>query len=219
MSAHNTIAIIGGAGAMGGGLASAFLRAGRSVVIGSRDRARANAAASALAADTAHADVTGLSNLDAAKSAPEIVVLTVPYANHLNVLREIQPGLDNKILIDATVPLRPPKVARVQLPEKGSAAVEAQAFLGASVRVVSAFQNVSAEKLKTGAPNCDVLVAGDDVDARERVIALAQEAGMAAWHAGPLDNSAAAEALTSVLIHINKRYGATAGAGIRIVLD
>ena len=131
---------------------------------------------------------------------------------------EVRAHLDGKILIDVTVPLVPPKVARVQLPEGGSAVEALQKKLGESVRVVAAFQNVSAHQLADlgSEVNCDVLVAGDDVDAREVVCQLAKAIGITAIHAGPLANSAAAEALTSVLIAINKRYKVADGAGIRI---
>ena len=137
-----------------------------------------------------------------------IVVLTVPYAAQLATLQEVKGALAGKILIDVTVPLVPPQVSRVQLPDGGSAVVAAQALLGESVRVVSAFQNVSAELLADlGKPiDCDVLVCGDDREARSQVIALARDAGMRAFHAGPLANSIVAEALTSVLIAINRQY-------------
>ncbi len=143
-------------------------------------------------------------------------MLTVPFSHQLKTLEEIQDGLQGKILLDTTVPLRPPKVGRVQLPPEGSAAASAQAFLGDNVRVVSAFHNVGAAHLYYQKPiDCDVLVAGNNVAARETVIKLAQDAGMRAFHAGPIANSAAAEAITSVLIQINKRYEAD-HAGIRI---
>ena len=125
-------------------------------------------------------------------------------------------ALSGKILIDATVPLIQPNVGTVQLPEGGSAAVNAQKILGDNVIVVSAFQNVPAEKLKTDVDlECDVLVAGDKIAARQTVIDLVEDASMWGWHAGPLANSAAAEPLTSLIIQINRRYG-IAGAGIRI---
>jgi hypothetical protein len=145
-----------------------------------------------------------------------VIVLTVPFASHVATLQEIQPALAGKILIDATVPLVPPKVARVQLPPEGSAAVAAQQLLGDTVTVVSAFQNVSADSLHTDDElDCDVLVCGNKADARELVVTLARQAGLRAWHAGSLENSAAAEALTSVLIFMNKRYGGV-HTGIRI---
>ncbi len=129
----------------------------------------------------------------------------------------IRESVQGKIFIDVTVSLKPPKVATVQLPAEGSAGVIAQQTLGDNVRVVSAFQNIAAAHLNDEHEiHCDVLVTGDDVDARETVVQIAQAAGMKAWHAGPLANSAATEALTSVLIFMNKRYKIAGGAGITI---
>ena len=116
--------------------------------------------------------------------------------------------------------LVPPKVARVQLPEGGSAGEIAQALLGDDVSVVSAFQNVAAAHLQEGSGlNCDVLVSGNKKDAREAVITLVEAAGMRGFHAGMINNAAAAEALTSVLITINKRYGCHAGIKITGIED
>lgn len=210
------IAVLGGTGHEGAGLAARWAKAGYSVVIGSRDAGRAADAAAEMAAKTG-GDVRGLANADAA-AAGEIVVLAVPYAGQKALANEVRAQLEGKILIDVTVPLVPPKVARVQLPEGGSAVEALQKDLGEGVRVVAAFQNVSAHQLADldAEVNCDVLVAGDDIEARETVVQLARAIGITALHAGPLANSAAAEALTSVLIAINKRYKVADGAGIRI---
>jgi 8-hydroxy-5-deazaflavin:NADPH oxidoreductase len=201
------IAVLGGTGQEGSGLALRWAHAGHPVVIGSRSRDRAAEAAAAINAQVGADRAKGAENL-AAASGSEIVVLTVPYAAQLSTLTEVRLALVGKILVDVTVPLVPPQISRVQLPEGGSAAVLAQKLLGDGVRVVSAFQNVSAEHLKAldHAIDCDVLVCGDDRDARAQVIALAQAAGMRAFHAGPLANSVVAEALTSVLIAINRQY-------------
>jgi NADPH-dependent F420 reductase len=209
------IAVIGGTGDLGGGLARRWAQAGHQVIIGSRtnDKAEASAAAmnEALGLDT----VTGQENGAAAGSA-DIVALTVPFSNQQPMLEAIQAGIDGKILIDATVPLMPPKVGTVQLPEEDSAAVKAQNFVGEGVKVVAAFQNVGAAHLQADhGIECDVLVTGNDPDSREVVVGLVEDAGLKGWHAGPLANSTAAEALTSLLIHINRRYK-IAGSGIRI---
>jgi NADPH-dependent F420 reductase len=210
-STPQTIAILGGTGDLGTGLARRWAKAGHKVIIGSRTTEKAEAAA----ADLKDFGVTGLENL-AAAAAADIVAITVPYANQLGTLEASRAGLEGKILIDATVPLMPPKVGTVQLPEGGSAAVNAQKALGEGVTVVSAFQNVAADKLKSSADlECDVLVAGDKVAARQTVIDLVEDAGMRGWHVGPLANSAAAEAMTSLIIQVNRRYGID-GAGIRI---
>jgi NADPH-dependent F420 reductase len=211
-----TIAVVGGTGAEGSALALRFAKAGHRVVIGSRDRAKAAKTADELNQILGTSLVSG----DALKSAAaqaEIVVLAVPYAAQRALLADIRDALDGKVLIDATVPLIPPGVSRVQLPEGGSAVAAAQALLGDRVRVVSAFQNVAAHKLKqlgTDA-DCDVLVCADDAEARSLVIALVRRIGLRGIDAGPICNSAAAEALTSILININKKYKSP-GSGIRI---
>ncbi len=210
-----TIAVLGGTGHEGTGLAMRWAAAGHPVIIGSRDAERARAAAEALKRQVTGSSITGTDNRTAAERC-DIAVLTVPYAAHRATLKGVRNALRHKIVVDVTVPLVPPKVARVQLPPETSAAMAAQALLGPEVRVVSAFQNVSAHLLETvGSPvDCDVLICGDDKEAREVVIALAGAAGMRGIHGGVLANSVAAEALTSVLIFINGRYK-TKAAGIR----
>jgi NADPH-dependent F420 reductase len=210
-----TIAIIGGTGALGAGLARHLARAGHAIVIGSRSAEKADAAAQALAVSGGTVKPRGAGNADAAKAA-EIVFVTVPWANHAAILDEIAPHVAGKLVVDTTVPLVPPRVARVQMPPEGSAALAAQKRLGTGVRVVSAFHNVAAHKLqKDEAIDCDVLIFGDDPKDREVVLELAKAAGLRGVHAGPLANSVAAEALTSVLIGINRTYKVD-GAGIRI---
>ncbi len=211
----NTISIIGGTGALGSGLAARWARAGYRIVIGSRQAEKAEAAAAALRAALPDASIDGAQNRAAAE-AGDIAVLTVPFAHQRPTLEDIRDRLAGKILIDTTVPLVPPKVARVQMPVEGCAAVIAQQIVGDNATVVSAFQNVAADLMASDAElACDVLVAGDKLADREIVIMLAQKAGFAAWHAGPLANSAAMEALTSVLIFMNRRY-AGSHAGIRM---
>jgi NADPH-dependent F420 reductase len=207
MADKTTIVVLGGTGREGSGLALRWANAGHHIIIGSRSRERAADTASRINARIGSQRAEGTDNLSAAQGG-EIVVLTVPYAAQLATLRDVAGALTGKILIDVTVPLVAPQVGRVQLPEGGSAVLKAQALLGDSVRVVSAFQNVSAELLNDPAApvDCDVLVCGDDRSARAQVIELATEAGMRAFHAGPLANSAVAEALTSVLITINRQY-------------
>ena len=205
------IAILGGTGSLGKGLSSRWIKAGHNLIIGSRDLSKAQEVAVELGLDPS----AGMLNIDAASNC-ELACLTVPFAHQEATLQSIENALDAKIMIDATVPLMPPKVMRVQLPKEGSAALKAQSILGEKTTVVSAFQNISAELLQTDADiDCDVLVAGDFIEARNKVIALAKDAGLTGWHAGPLCNSAAAEALTSILIAINKKHS-LAHSGIRI---
>lgn len=210
------LAILGGTGREGSGLAVRWAHAGYAVTLGSRSAARAAAEAAALNELIGSDRIAGADNMTAAAGA-EIVVLTVPYSAQQPTVSEVRQALEGKILIDVTVPLVPPKVSRVQLPPEGSAVVAVQRLLGSGVRVVSAFQNVSAHHLKdlSHSLDCDVLVCGDDKAACEAAIGLAKAAGMRAWHAGPLANSVVAEGLTSVLIAINQRYK-VASAGIRI---
>lgn len=211
-----TLAILGGSGDLGGGLAFRWARAGYPIIIGSRSAEKAEQAAAELAAKGLAGKVRGLDN-EAAARAGDIVVLTVPFANQAPTLEAIKAAVQGKILVDVTVPLVPPKVGTVQLPAGGSAGQIAQATLGDGVRVVSAFQNVAAAHLEDPEhdPDCDVLVCGNDADACAAVLALVAAAGMKGWHAGPIANSVVAEALTSVLITLNRRYKIP-GAGFRI---
>lgn len=203
------IAVIGGTGAEGAGLAARWVRAGYRVIVGSRSAGRAAEAAAEIGAE-------GMSN-EAAAAACDIAVLTVPFAAQRPTLQGLREALQGKILVDVTVPLVPPKVMRVQMPPEGSAARIAQSVLGDGVRIVSAFQNVSSGHLADAGHtiDCDVLIAGDDPAARAEVVKLAEAAGLRGIEAGPLDNAAAAEALTSLLIWMNRRYKSP-GAGIRI---
>lgn len=213
-----TIAVIGGTGAEGGGLALRWAAAGHRVIIGSRDAAKAAAAAAELSAllPAGAGAIEGGESLAAAGRAT-IVVLAVPYAGQLATAKLLAPALQGKILVDVTVPLVPPKVGTVQLPAGGSSVVQVQQALGEGVQVVSAFQNVSAHKLKKLGQKvaCDVLVCADSKDARLRVMDLAADAGLRGINAGPLANSAAAEAMTSLLIWINRTYKVP-DAGIEI---
>ena len=206
------ISILGGTGSLGKGLAHRWLKAGHEIIIGSRSLESALKATQALDIDDSNACLN-----DEAALLGDIACLTVPFAHQAETLQTVKENLKNKILIDATVPLVPPKVMRVQLPkEAGCAAIIAQTILGEEVRVVSAFQNISAELLQSSHPiNCDVLVCGDKREDRETVINLIEDMGLKGWHAGPLCNSAAAEALTSVLIAINKNH-AISHSGITV---
>ncbi|MCC7515791.1 MAG: NADPH-dependent F420 reductase [Pseudomonadales bacterium] len=210
------IAVIGGTGDLGTGLVYRWCRAGYHVIIGSRKADSAAEAATAMQARVPGAHVEGMEN-PAAASKADIVCMTVPFSHQQGTLESIRDAVQGKIFIDVTVSLKPPKVGTVQLPAEGSAGVIAQQTLGDQVRVVSAFQNIAAAHLNDEHDiHCDVLVTGDDADARETVVQLAQAAGMKAWHAGSIANSAATEALTSVLIFMNKRYKIAGGAGIAI---
>lgn len=211
-----TIAVLGGTGKEGKGLAYRWANAGYRVLIGSRSSERAVTAASEIIGLLeGSGSVVGTTNQEAAQQA-NIVVLTVPYSAHRETLESVKDLLKGKLLIDVTVPLVPPKVTKVQMPVAGSAAQEAKEIVGEGVEVVAAFQNISHEHLLTEDDvDCDVLVTGTSKDARAEALTLVEAAGLTGWDAGPIENSVVVEGLTSVLININKQYGST-HAGIKI---
>ena len=212
-----TVAVLGGTGNEGPGLARQWAKSGRyKVIIGSRQAEKAERVAAELNEILGQNLLQGMTNEDAAKAA-NLCVLTVPYSAQGPTLTQLRDVLQGKILVDVTVPLKPPKVSHVSVPPGGSAGQEAQAILGAGVRVVSAFQNISSTHLSEDHDHidCDVLVCGDDKDAKVEVIALAEAAGMRGIDAGPLQNAVVVEGLTAVLIGINIRHKVK-GAGIKI---
>jgi hypothetical protein len=210
------IAIIGGTGKEGRGLAVRWARAGHDVILGSRDAERAATSARDLAAAAGRDNIRGDENAAAARAA-EVVVLCVPYAAHAATLQSLREALGGRILIDLTVPLQPPRVTEVTLPAGQAAALEAQALLGAATPVVAALHHVSSAHLADPGHviECDVLVCADAPDAKRVVLGLVQDLGLHALDAGPLRNAIALEALTPVLIHLNKKYKSR-GTGLRI---
>jgi|SRR5215216_4066014 len=211
-----TIAVLGGTGKEGKGLAYRWAKAGYRVLIGSRLSERAVTVASEIMQLLeGSSSVVGTTNLEAAQQS-DIVVLTVPYPAHRLTLESVKDALKGKLLIDTTVPLVPPKVTKVQMPPAGSAAQEAKEIVGEDVQVVAAFQNVSHELLLGEEDiECDVLVTGTSKEARTEALRLVEAAGLTGWDAGPIENSVVVEGLASVLIYINKQYGST-HAGIKI---
>ena len=211
-----TIALLGGTGKEGKGLAYRWAKAGYRVLIGSRTPEKAVTTASEIMEKLeGSSSLVGLSNHEAAELA-NIVVLTVPYAAHRDTIESVKDVVKGKLFIDVTVPLVPPKVSKVQMPAEGSAAQEAKAILGDDVQIVAAFQNISHEHLlNDGDVGCEVLVTGSSKDARNEALKLVEAAGLTGWDAGPIENSVVVEGLTSVLININKQYGST-HAGIKI---
>jgi NADPH-dependent F420 reductase len=210
------IGIIGGTGREGRGLALRWARAGHQVLVGSREAGRAVEKAAELSAMAAGGPrIEGGSNEDAAR-AGEVAVLAVPYPAHGETLRGLRQALAGRILIDITVPLAPPRVTRVSLPAGGAAALEAQALLDPTTRVVAALHHLSSAHLGdlTHTPDCDVLVCGDDEGARTTAIALCTDLGVRALDAGVLQNAVALESLTPVLLHLNRRYSTNAGLRI-----
>ena len=211
----DTIAVIGGTGKEGGGLALRWAHHGYPVLIGSRSLEKAQAAAAEMNATLGKDSVLGLANADAAAQAG-IVVFTVPYTSRQETLDSIREQVQGKVFVDVSVPIQPPNFTVATLPPGRTAAEETQAFLGQAVRVVSAFQNVSAIHLKKldSAIDCDVLICSDDEDAKQIAMTLADAAGMRGIDGGPLANAIVAEALTPLLLGLNKRYGVK-GVGVR----
>ena len=189
------IGLVGGTGKEGRGLAARWARAGHELVIGSRDPARGN---------------------NQAAAAAEVVVLCVPFAAHDETVQALAPWLEGKIVIDLVVPLAPPQITRVHLPPGGAAALAAQR-LAPGARVVGALHHVSSVHLQDLAHpmDGDVLVCGDDDPAKDVVIGLCGDLGMRGLDAGPLANAVALEAMTPVLLHLNRRYKRP-GLGLRI---
>ncbi len=216
MSSQPRIAVLGGTGKEGSGLALRWARAGFPVAIGSRDPERARQAAERLRAMVPTTELLGLSNPEAAAWG-EIVVIAVPYEGHATLLQALRDTLARKLVIDVVVPLDPSNPRRYAPPPDGSATAEAQRILGPETPVVGAFHNISHSHLHDleETPDCDVLVVGDHREAKGQVIALAEAIGFTAYDAGPLMNAPIIEGLTAVLIGLNIRYKAR-GAGIRI---
>ena len=213
-----TLAVIGGTGAEGSGLALRWAAAGYPVLIGSRSRDKAKIAATELSSllPGFGSIISGETNAGAAKAA-DVVILSVPYDSQSGIIEQIRASCQGKAVISVVVPLKPPRVSRVWRPPAGSAAEEAQLLLGEGARLVAAFQNISATHLKdlNHAVDCDILITGDDTAAKETAIELALAAGMRGIDAGPLANSAVSEGLTAVLIGVNIRHKVK-GSGIRI---
>jgi NADPH-dependent F420 reductase len=211
-----TIAILGGTGKEGKGLAFRWAQAGHQIIIGSRTPEKAMAAVEEVRSLIKKpATIIGMENAEAAQQA-EIVVLTVPFSFHIEMLQFIKPYVQGKLFIDVSVPIVPPKVTRVQMPPEGSAAQQAQTILGENVKIATAFQNISYENLLSGElVDCDVLVTGSDKETRTAVVELVKDTGLFGIDAGPIENSVVVEGMTSVLIGINKKFGVNA-SGIRI---
>jgi len=213
-----TIAIIGGTGALGTGLALRWAHAGHKVIVGSRTAEKAATAAAELNAELGREAITGMENA-AAVVAADLAILTVEQAAHEAALNSVKDALQGKVLLDATARLSFPELTPPATP---AAARRAQQLLGAGVRVAAAFQTVPAAGLRkniTEPMDSDVLVCADDMDAAEAALALVHAAGLNGYYAGKLDNAITVEGLTSLLVSMNKHYKSRHGtiriAGIR----
>ena len=202
-----TIAIIGGTGPQGQGLALRLAIAGHDVVLGSRKDTQAQNIAETLTQKLPQGsgNIKGSSNIDAAKDALEMVVLAVPYVAHDSQLKTLAPYLKNKILVDMVVPLTEGNPKAVTMPEEGSATEAAQAILGEAIPVVGALHNISAHQLNKldTTLNCDILVCGNDLAAKTKVITLIETLNLAAYNAGLADSARCIEAITPILIRLN----------------
>lgn len=210
------IAIIGGTGKEGKGLAYRWAKAGYHVIIGSRDYGKAQETSLEINNLLSSTNASGALNQQAATEG-QIIVLTIPYKVHADTLNNLKEELEGKLVIDVTVPLIPPKVTKVQMPIAGSAAQEANLILGTTTQLATAFHNISYEYLINDDKDydCDVLVTGTSKESRQSALELVKAAGFTGWDAGPIENSVVLEGLTSILIGINRIYGST-HAGIRI---
>jgi NADPH-dependent F420 reductase len=210
------IAILGGTGEQGPGLALRWALAGEEVIIGSRSQERAEKVAAELNAELGKERIRGLENAKAAEAA-EVVALTVPYTAHLSTLESVKSQVQGKIFIDVSVPLDPENPRRMKMPPAGSATEEAQAFFGPETKVVAAFQNVSAHLLRNPhhAIDCDVLVCGNDAEAKKTVMGLVAKMGLQAYDVGPAESARVVEGLTSLIIRLNIRHKPKSG-GIRL---
>ena len=210
------IGIIGGSGALGSALAHRFIKESFEVTIGSRSPEKVISKIGEINKDL---DVQNLKVQGIGQTAreSELIFLTVPFSAHHKTVLEIKPFVQGKIVVDTTVPLVPPKVARVQLPESGCVARVTQEILGNDVHVVSALHNVAATELaKSKTADVEVMVFGNNKEARETVIQLISKISLKGWHCGSIDNAVVAESLTPVLIFMNKFYNFN-GSGIKIV--
>ena len=217
MAGVTRIGFIGGTGPEGKGLAHRFALAEHEIVIGSRSRERAETAAGEIGERVAKAAVRGVENADAARDG-ELIVLTVPFAAQADTLPALRDAVDGKIVVSSAVPLsfEGGRASMLAVPE-GSAAEQAQALLP-NARVVGAFHNLSAAKLwdEDALLEQDVIVCGDDADAKRDVMALAEQIrAVRAVDGGPLASSRYVEGITALLVAINRRYKTL--AGVRIV--
>jgi NADPH-dependent F420 reductase len=209
------VAILGGTGPEGAGLALRWARAGHEIVIGSREAARARAKAAKLAGQAPGASIRGATNAEAAREGA-VVVLAFPAAGLRSTLPDLADACRGKVVVSTVVPLTFGGARLFTPPPAGSAAEEAQALLGPEARVVAAFHHIAAHELATDHPiDCDLLLCGDDAEAKAAVVALGESLGLRSLDVGPLTNAGPLEGITAVLATINRRYRIK-NSGVRI---
>jgi 8-hydroxy-5-deazaflavin:NADPH oxidoreductase len=203
MDAQFSVAIVGGTGNLGSALALRLGAPGVKVIIGSRDAQKAQNAVATLKPKMRAGELSGTTNQEAVKQA-EFVVIAVPYEGHQQMVQDLKGQLAGKIVIDAVVPL---KKIRPFVPPAGSALQEAQQIIGAEAPVIGALHNISAVDLsEVDAPLGDVLVCGDNEEAKQKVMEIIRRIGARAFDGGPAANAYVIEGLTGVIIHLNRKY-------------
>ena len=200
------IAILGGTGKEGAGLALRWARAGHSIIIGSRDAERARATAAELRERSKKLPIIGHTNLEAAELG-EIIVVALPAAGLAATLPELRAATDRKVVVSTVVPLTFGGPRLFTPPAIGSSAEEIQALLP-EARVVAAFHHIAAHELAEAdhAIECDLLLCGGDPGAKEVVTALGVSLGLRVIDVGPLTNAGPVEGITALLATINRRY-------------
>jgi 8-hydroxy-5-deazaflavin:NADPH oxidoreductase len=203
MDAQFSVAIVGGTGNLGSALALRLGAPGVKVIIGSRDAQKAQNAVATLKPKMRAGELSGTTNQEAVKQA-EFIVIAVPYEGHQQMVQDLKGQLAGKIVIDAVVPL---KKIRPFVPPAGSALQEAQQIIGAEAPVIGALHNISAVDLgEVDSPLGDVLVCGDNEEAKQKVMEIIRRIGARAFDGGPAANAYVIEGLTGVIIHLNRKY-------------
>ncbi|QKH36199.1 NADPH-dependent F420 reductase [Achromobacter pestifer] len=218
-----TIAILGGTGPQGQGLALRFAKAGVPVAVGSRDGERASAIAAELNQKLvpypAAATIVGCSNEEAVAKSVRFVLIAVPFAAHASTVESVASRVRDRILVDLVVPLADKNPRALAMPPEGSATEQAQRIVGDGVAVVGALHNVSAHTLNDleAAINCDILIVGNAQEEKEEVLALVERIGVRAYDAGPVENARVVEGITPLLIRLNmSKKVPFSHAGLRI---
>jgi 8-hydroxy-5-deazaflavin:NADPH oxidoreductase len=204
-----TVAIVGGTGNLGGALALRLSAPGAKIIIGSRDPEKAKKAVEALKPKLRAGEIIGATNREAVKTA-DFVVIAVPYEGHAQMVSDLKGQLAGKVIIDTVVPLNKVKPF---VPPAGSALQEAQQILGDEAPVIGALHNISAVDLgDVDAPLGDVLVCGDNAEAKQKVIEIVQRIGATAYDGGPASYAYVVEGLTGVIIYLNRKYKSKHGS-------
>lgn len=204
-----TVAIVGGTGNLGGALALRLGAPGVKIIIGSRDAEKAKKAVETLRPSLRAGEIEGTTNQGAVKGA-DFVVIAVPYEGHAQMVSDLKGQLAEKIVIDTVVPLNK---GRPFVPPAGSALQEAQQILAGEAPVVGALHNISAVDLgEVDAPLGDVLVCGDNAEAKQKVMEIIRRIGARAFDGGPAANAYVIEGLTGVIISLNRKYKSKHGS-------